>query len=291
MLGSLRELATAAAAEGRGLGAFNVIHLEHATAFARAAERAGTPVVLQLSQNAVKYHGALEPILLATVAVARSADAPMVVHLDHAEDLVLIRQAVELGVTSVMYDGSHLPDDENRAVTAEVVAFCHAAGVDVEAELGEVGGKNGVHDPSARTSPEDAAAFVAATGVDLLAVAVGSSHAMTSRDARLDEGLIAAIRQRVPVPLVLHGSSGVSDTGMQAAIRAGITKVNVSTHLNQVFTDSVRGTLATDPKLVDSRKWIAPARAAVADEACRLLGLYRDAGRVPMGAARSDGVA
>jgi fructose-bisphosphate aldolase class II len=274
MLVGLRELAVAARVAGRGLGAFNVIHLEHATAFARAAERAGLPVVLQISENAVKYHGALEPICQATLAVARAAAVPVVVHLDHAEDTELVRRAVDLGVTSVMYDGSKLPDAENRRATQVMVEFCHAAGVDVEAELGEVGGKNGVHDPGARTSPRDAAEFVRDTGVDLLAVAVGSSHAMTSRDARLDDGLIRAINAAVPVPLVLHGSSGVSDAGMQAAIAAGMTKINVSTHLNKVFTDSVRGTLAGNPALVDSRKWLAPARAAVEDEAFRLLRLY-----------------
>ncbi len=274
MLASLRRIAVEAQAEGKGLGAFNVIHLEHATAFVRAAEGAGRPVVLQISENAVKYHGALEPICLAALAVARAASVPVVVHLDHAEDTALVREAVRLGINSVMYDGSKLPDAENRAMTREMVALCHAAGVDVEAELGEVGGKNGVHDPSARTSPTDAAAFVADTGVDLLAVAVGSSHAMTTRDAHLDEDLIRAIRATVTVPLVLHGSSGVSDAGMQAAIRAGMTKINVSTHLNKVFTGSVRSTLAADATLVDSRKWMKPAREAVEEETLRLLNLY-----------------
>lgn len=274
MLRSLRDLATDAQFRGVGLGAFNVIHLEHATAFARAAERAGRPVVLQISENAVKYHGALEPICLATMAIARAASVPISVHLDHAEDVDLVREAVSYGISSVMYDGSRLPDDQNRATTRDVVSLCHKAGVDVEAELGEVGGKNGVHDPSARTAPADAAQFVAETGVDLLAVAVGSSHAMTTRNAHLDEELIRAIRAAVTVPLVLHGSSGVSDDGMRAAIVAGMTKINVSTHLNKVFTGAVRASLARDPALVDSRKWLGPARSVVEEEAQRLLQLY-----------------
>lgn len=274
MIASLTVLARAARQENRGLGAFNVIHLEHATAFVRAAERTGRPVVLQISENAVKYHGALEPICVATLAIARAATVPVAVHLDHAEDTDLIRQAVDLGVSSVMYDGSRLPDDENRATTAAMVTLCHRAGVSVEAELGEVGGKNGVHDPSARTSPADAAVFVRDTGVDLLAVAVGSSHAMTTRDAALDDDLIRAIRAAVDVPLVLHGSSGVSDRGMVAAIAAGMTKINVSTHLNQVFTRTVRTALADDPGLVDSRRWLGPARDAVERETARLLRLY-----------------
>ena len=274
MLASLRGLAVAARADGIGLGAFNVIHLEHATAFVRAAERAQRPVVLQISENAVKYHGALEPICLATIAIAEASTVPVVVHLDHAEDTELIRRAVALGVTSVMYDGSKLADAENRATTRAMVELCHDAGVDVEADLGEVGGKNGVHDPTARTSPLDAAAFVLDTGVDLLAVAVGSSHAMTTRDAHLDEDLIRAISGAVSVPLVLHGSSGVSDDGMRAAIAAGMTKINVSTHLNKVFTSSVRATLDADPALVDSRKWLGPARSAVEEETLRLLTIY-----------------
>ncbi len=274
MLASLRVLAIAARSDGIGLGAFNVIHLEHATAFVRAAERAQRPVVLQISENAVKYHGALEPICLATIAIAKASSVPVVVHLDHAEDTELIRRAVGLGVTSVMYDGSKLADAENRATTRSMVELCHDAGVDIEAELGEVGGKNGVHDPTARTTPEDAAVFVRDTGVDLLAVAVGSSHAMTTRDAHLDEDLIRAIRRAVDVPLVLHGSSGVSDDGMRAAIAAGMTKINVSTHLNKVFTNSVRGTLGADPAIVDSRKWLGPARSAVEEETLRLLTLY-----------------
>jgi fructose-bisphosphate aldolase class II/tagatose 1,6-diphosphate aldolase GatY/KbaY len=208
------------------------------------------------------------------IAVARAASVPVAVHLDHAEDTALVAEAVELGVSSVMYDGSRLSDEANRASTRAMVALCHAAGVDLEAELGEVGGKNGVHDPSARTSPEDAAAFVAYTGVDLLAVAVGSSHAMTTRDAHLDEDLIRAIRTALSIPLVLHGSSGVSDDGMRAAIAAGMTKINVSTHLNKVFTGAVRDSLIADPAMVDSRKWMRPARTAVEDESYRLLKLY-----------------
>jgi len=277
MLASLRELSLDAQAGHFGLGAFNVIHLEHATAFVRAAERAQCPVVLQISENAVKYHGDLEPIALAALAIARKSAVPVVVHLDHVKQRALIEEAARLGFPSVMFDGSTMPDDENREATAEVVAYCHAHGVDVEAELGEVGGKNGVHDPTARTSPDAAAAFLRDTAVDLLAVAVGSSHAMTTQSARLDNDLIRAIRAAVDVPLVLHGSSGVSDDDIVAAIAVGITKVNVATHFNQILTETVRCELASDPTLVDSRKWFAPAREAVEDEAFRLLTLYRRA--------------
>ncbi|MGW5238545.1 class II fructose-bisphosphate aldolase [Monashia sp. NPDC004114] len=257
---------------GRGLAAFNVIQLEHAEAYAAAAERAGLPVVMQISENCVRYHGSLAPVAAATLAVARACAQPVVVHLDHAEDVDLVEEAVRLGLTSVMYDGSTLPDDANRAQTRRVVERCHAEGVSVEAELGEVGGKDGVHAPGARTDPADAARFVDETGVDALAVAVGSSHAMTDRTASLDTDLIAALRDSVPVPLVLHGSSGVPDDGLVAAVRAGMTKVNIATHLNQVFTRAMLTRLDESPT-VDTRKYLGAARDAVADEAARLLAL------------------
>lgn len=273
-LADLREAAHACAADGLGLGAFNVVHVESAEAFVAAAAAAGRPVVLQISENAVKFHGSLEPIARAALAVARLAPVPVVVHLDHAESVELVHEAVALGFSSVMYDGSRLPFDENEATTADVVAHCHAHGVAVEAELGEVGGKNGVHDPTARTDPEEAERFVKATGVDLLAVAVGTSHAMTTRGAVLDNDLIADLRRAVPVPLVLHGSSGVSDAGMRAAIGAGMTKINVSTHLNVLFTGAVRDFLAQNPKVVDTRKYFAAGNRVVQAEVERLLRWY-----------------
>ncbi|MDN5796329.1 MAG: class II fructose-bisphosphate aldolase [Intrasporangium sp.] len=256
----------------RGLAAFNVIQLEHAEAYAAAAERTNLPVVMQISQNCVRYHGALRPLAQASLAIAESCAQPVVVHLDHAEDVDLIEEAVRLGLTSVMYDGSKLPDDANRAETNRVVQLCRAAGVSVEAELGEVGGKDGVHAPGVRTDPGDAAQFVAETGVDALAVAVGSSHAMVERTARLDTDLIGQIRDAVPVPLVLHGSSGVDDAGLAEAVRAGMTKVNIATHLNNVFTQALVARLEQAPT-VDTRRYLGAARSAVTDEAVRLMEL------------------
>ena len=278
MLADTAVLARDCAARKVGLAAFNVVLLDHAEAFVDAAENTGLPLVLQLSQNAVKYHGGrLRPLGHALIELAEASTVPVSVHLDHAESTDLCREAVELGFTSIMYDGSKLPDAQNRETTAEITAFAHEHGVSVEAELGEVGGKNGVHDPSARTNPEDAAQFVADTGVDLLAVAVGSSHAMATREAVLDNQLIAAIHELVPVPLVLHGSSGVPDDGMVAAIQAGMTKINVSTHLNVVFTQGVRQILDENPKIVDPRKYVGPATHLVQEEVERLMRLYAQA--------------
>ncbi|RSD16408.1 class II fructose-bisphosphate aldolase [Amycolatopsis eburnea] len=270
---STGEIVAEAAAARRGCGAFNAIQLEHLTAIVEGAALAGAPVIVQLSQNAVRYHGALAPIGGAALATARAAEGRVAVHLDHAESRDLVREAVALGFGSVMFDASKLDYADNVRETREVVAFCHDHGVWVEAELGEVGGKDGVHAPGARTDPDEAAEFAAATGVDALAVAVGSSHAMLTRDAALDFDLIARLRSRVPVPLVLHGSSGVSDEGLAEAVRAGMTKVNIATQLNKVFTAAAAGDWRTHPERVDPRRYLGAGRDAVTAEVRRLLGV------------------
>ncbi len=266
-----RPLLATARRNGYGVGAFNVTLLEHAEAIVAGAEAAGAPLIMQISENAVRYHNALRPIALASLDIARSAAVPVAVHLDHAADIALIREAVDLGLTSVMYDGSTLPDDQNREWTSRVVAHCHAQDVAVEAELGVIGGKDGVHAPQARTDPGDARQFVADTGVDSLAVAVGSSHAMSSRDAVIDIDLVATLASTVDVPLVLHGSSGVPDETLSLIVRSGLTKVNIATHLNRVFTQSIRDTFHVDQTLLDARKYIDPAREAMAVEVTRIL--------------------
>ncbi|MET7758976.1 class II fructose-bisphosphate aldolase [Streptomyces sp. NPDC005389] len=265
------EIVRRARAAGTGVGAFNVLQLEHAQAIVAGSESADRPVVLQISENTVRYHGALEPVALASLAIARAAKTPVAVHLDHAENPDLVREAVGLGLGSVMFDASKLPYAENVASTREVVEYCHQHGVWVEAELGEVGGKGGAHTPGVRTDPDEARAFVAATGVDALAVAVGSSHQMLTRDAVLDFDLISRLRAAVDTPLVLHGSSGVSDADLTAAIAAGMTKVNVSTHLNKAFTQAVRTHLTEHPTAVDPRHYLTPARTAVTREVAHLL--------------------
>jgi fructose-bisphosphate aldolase class II len=262
-----------AAAEqaGAGAAAFNVVHLETAEALVAAAERTGAPLILQHSENSIRYHGGLLPIVRATLALAEASSAELAVHLDHITDPALVREGVAAGVSSVMIDASALPYDQNVAATAESAAWCHEREIFIEAELGEVGGKDGAHAPGARTDPEEALAFVQATGVDALAVAVGSSHAMVERTTVLDKDLIAALRAKLPVPLVLHGSSGVPDEEIRRAIAAGMTKINISTRLVSVFTATVRDVLGADPGLVDSRRYLGPAREAAAEEAARLL--------------------
>ena len=272
------EIVGPASAAGRGVGAFNVIGIEHAEGIVAGAEAAGAPVVLAISQNCVAYHGALEPIAAAVLAVARAAAVPVAVHLDHATGEDLVRAAAAAGLGSVMFDASALPYAGNVAATAQVTRWCHDRGMWTEAELGEIGGKDGVHSARARTRPDEAAGYAAATGVDALAVAVGSSHAMLTRDAVLDLDLIARIHRAVPVPLVLHGSSGVPDDGLAAAVTAGMTKINIATQLNKAYTAAVRASLAADPVLVDPRRYGAAGRNAIAGEVARLLGVLCAAG-------------
>jgi len=269
---SMPDLARRAADAAVAIGAFNVIQLEHAEGIVAGAESAGRPVILQISENTVAYHGALAPLANACLTLARHATVEVVVHLDHAMRLDLVHEAIDLGLPSLMYDASTMSYADNVASTSDVVAHCHAHGGYVEAELGEVGGKDGVHAAGVRTRPDEAATYVADTGVDALAVAVGSSHAMLTRDAELDDDLIAEIAAAVPVPLVLHGSSGVPDDGLRRAVAHGMRKVNIATQLNKVMAAAVRDELA-DPAVVDPRKYLGPGRDAVAAEVGRLLTL------------------
>ena len=264
-----RSLVDAAVRAGSAVPSFTVIGLEHAQGIVLGAERAGTGVLLQLSENAVRYHGGLRPLLAACRELALGASVGVAVHLDHVEDPSLIDETIALGqesgIGSVMVDASTLPWAENVAVTADAVRRARAAGLWVEAELGAIGGKDGAHAPGVRTDPDEAAAFVAATDVDGLAVAVGSSHAMADRSASLDLDLIARLAAAVPVPLVLHGSSGVPDDLLRAAVAAGVRKVNVGTALNIAWTGAVRDVLAADATLTDPRRYGRPGREAVAD--------------------------
>jgi fructose-bisphosphate aldolase, class II len=274
------DLVAEARRRGGAVAALNVITLEHAEAIASAAEQVGIPVIMQISENAVRFHGGLvRPIAAAAAQVAASAAVPVALHLDHVTDDALADQAADAGFSSLMYDAGALPYDENVERTRRAAAAAHAAGLWIEAELGYVGGKpdapRSAHEKGVRTDPGEGAAFVASTAVDALAVAVGSSHAMTSRTAQLDADLIARLRERVPVPLVLHGSSGVPDEELRAAVAAGITKVNVGTALNVAMTGAVRGVLDADADLVDPRKYLAPGRDAMTGAVAHVLEVMR----------------
>jgi fructose-bisphosphate aldolase class II len=275
-------LVTAAAARRAAVAAFNVITLEHIEAVVAGAEAVDAPVILQISENAVRYrYGRLLPLARAAVATAEAARVDVALHLDHVQSDDLLRQAADAGFGSVMYDAARLPYDENLAATRAAADWGHAHGLWVEAELGEVGGKDGAapldaHAPGARTEPGEARAFVADSGVDALAVAIGSSHAMTTRTAALDHDLLKRLAGGLDVPLVLHGSSGVPDTELAAAVRGGIAKVNVGTALNIAMTNAIRAFLAEHPAAVDSRKYLSVGREAMTRTVSDLIMVLRD---------------
>jgi fructose-bisphosphate aldolase class II len=273
------ELVTRAAATHSAVAAFNIITLEHVEAVIAGAEEAGSPVVLQISENAVKFRqGQVLPLARAAVSAAERAAVPVALHLDHVQSDALLRQAPAAGFSSVMYDAARLPYAENLAATRAAADWAHTQGLWIEAELGQVGGKDGrppldAHAPGARTDPAEASAFVAASGVDALAVAVGSTHAMTTRTAALDHDLLKRLSTSLDVPLVLHGSSGVPDDELVAAVAGGITKVNVGTALNIAMTGAIREFLATHPEAVDPRKYLSVGREAMTRTVTRIIGV------------------
>ena len=269
-LSTTGDLVRRAAASGRGVLAFNFITLEHVEAILAGAEASRAPVILQLSQNAAAYHGGrVRPVTAAALALARTAAVEAALHLDHVEDMDLLRQAADAGFSSAMFDAGARPYEGNVAATRAAADWAHGAGLWLEAELGHVGGKPGTpasaHTAGVRTDPAEATDYVHRTGVDALAVAVGSSHAMTSRSATLDHDLIAKLRAAVPVPLVLHGSSGLPDEELRRAVGNGMVKFNVGTALNIAFTATVRDRLQRDGAVVDPRPYLAAARDAMAD--------------------------
>jgi len=259
-----------------GVLAFNVISLEHAEAIILGAEAERAPVILQISQNAIRYHlGALEPIAAACRELARSASVPVALHLDHATTHDLCVRAAAAGMSSVMFDASTSSHDRNIERTADETRWAHAHGLSIEGELGIVGGKDGaVTSPEGMTGPAAAAAYVVTTGVDSLAVAVGSKHGMTDQSAEIDFDRISAIRDAVTIPLVLHGSSGISDMALLEAVRRGVTKVNMATQLNVAFTGAVRRFLDHNTAATDPRRYGEVGRAAIVDVVrakCRLI--------------------
>jgi fructose-bisphosphate aldolase class II len=271
------ELVTCARAARTAVAAFNIVTLEHVEAVIAGAEEAGASVVLQVSENAVKFRqGRLLPLARAAVAAAERAGVPVALHLDHVRSDPLLRQAADAGFSSVMYDASRLPYDENLAATRTAVDWAHAQGLWIEAELGEIGGKDGqaprdAHAPGARTDPDEARAFVTHSGVDALAVAIGSVHAMTTRTAILDHDLLERLAATLDVPLVLHGSSGVPDGELKSAVAGGIAKVNIGTALNQAMTGAIREYLGAHPDAVDTRTYLSAGREAMARTVERII--------------------
>jgi len=273
-----------AALEGHfAVGAFNANNMEQVQAIVQAAVEEHAPVILQVSQGAIRYAG-LEFATAMVKAAAAEADVPVVLHLDHGTDFDQNVRCLGAGFTSLMFDGSKKPYEENVATTARVAYIAHVCGIPVEAELGQVlQSTDGVSEEqvkAAMTRPDQVADFVKRTTCDSLAVAVGSVHAMKAAEAALDIERIKAIHAAVPIPLVLHGSSGVKEESEVEAIDYGIVKINVATMLNQAFTNALRKALADMPKEIDPRKVLIVGRDAVKETVRHKLRLFRSSGTV-----------
>ncbi len=254
-------------ADGTAVAGLVVLGWEDAVAFVRAAEAEGRPVILQAGPGC-RAHTPL-PVLGAMFrTLGEAAAVPVVAHLDHGEGLEVCRQAVDCGFTSVMYDGSALALEENIARTAEVVAMAHAAGVSVEGELGVVGCAGGK--PSGGTDPAEVGRFVAGTGVDALAVSVGTVHLMQAAGAEVDFARLAAVQAAAPgVPLVLHGGSGVDAATRARLVReTAVCKVNIGTEVRMAFGAALRGVLERDREVFDRIAILRGTMGAV-EEAAR----------------------
>jgi fructose-bisphosphate aldolase class II len=256
--------------EGWAVGAFNANTLEQVQAVVLAAQAENAPAIIQVSHRALTYIGngneiqGLKYIAAIGKIAAESVTAPVALHLDHGTKSEVM-QAIALGFTSVMFDGDGYPFEENISITKRLSDTAHSLGICMEAEVGEVPKPDGKEfDESAidLTQPDEAAQFADATGIDTLAIALGSVHGLKTKTVSLDLNRLQEIRARVSKPLVLHGSSGVADEDIKRGVGMGLCKVNVATQLSQAFTGAIRGVLNGDKEVVDPRKYLAPARIA-----------------------------
>ncbi|MCI6691681.1 MULTISPECIES: class II fructose-1,6-bisphosphate aldolase [unclassified Clostridium] len=243
--------------EHYAVGAFNVENMEMVMAVISAAEEMNAPVIMQTTPSTVSYAGL--DYFLANVKVAASrANVPVAIHLDHGSSFELASQAFRTGYTSIMIDGSHGDFESNVKLSKSVVDMCKSSGIAVEAELGKVGGKEDDldgGDGDIYTDPLEAKEFVERTGVDSLAIAIGTAHGMYKGEPKLDLDRLSAIREVVSVPLVLHGGSGIPDSKVQEAIRRGICKVNYATELRIAYTDGIKKYLSENPDAIDPKKY------------------------------------
>ncbi len=267
---------------GYAVGAFNTNNLEIVQGIVEAADELESPVILQASQGAIKYAG-LDYIVAIVKAASEQVKIPVALHLDHGTSFEQAVQCIRAGFSAVMYDGSKHSFEENIAKTLEVVRVAKPIGVTVEAELGKIGGAEDditVSDRDASmTDPDEAKEFVQRTGVDALAVAIGTAHGPYKGEPRLDFERLQKIRNVVEIPLVLHGASGVPEEAIRKAIGIGISKINIDTDLRQAFTAAVVKVLTEKPSEFDPRKLLGPAREALKQVVKEKINLFGSAGR------------
>lgn len=275
---TLKELMVQAEEGKYAVGAFNCNNMEIIQAIIQAAEEEQSPVIVQASQGAIKYAG-LSYITAMTKLAAEQATIPVALHLDHGTSFEQVVQCIKQGFSSVMIDGSKLELDDNIQLTNRVLAVARAVGVSVEAELGKIGGTEDditVNEwEASMTDPEEARLFVEKTGVDALAIAIGTAHGQYKGTPKLDFERLAKIKELVSVPIVLHGSSGVPDQAIRQAIELGVRKINIDTNIREAFVKGVKDVLAKNPNEIDPRKILGPAKAemtAIIREKIRLFG-------------------
>jgi fructose-bisphosphate aldolase class II len=260
---TLKEVIDRAYAEKYAVPAFNFWTEEDAKAIVRGAEEMNSPVILMASGSCVKGMG-LEVVAFAVQYLAKNSKVPVVLHLDHADSLDLIFRAMKCGFTGIMYDGSMLPVEQNIENTILVLKVARALGISVESEIGRVGrGEEGQTITEILTEPEGAAMFFDKTGVDALAVAVGTCHGMQKQEAGIHYDIVEGLTKAVNAPLVLHGSSGVKDEDLTRLSRTAFSKINIGTRLKAVSVEGMRAALAADPALKDSSKVLLKASEMV----------------------------
>ncbi len=272
-------------AEERGyaVGAFNVNDLTGVQAVAQAAEEERSPVIIQIYSGGIELIG-IHYIRAMVEAAAQTVSVPVALHLDHGRDLETVETCVRGGFTSVMMDGSRLPLDENIDVSRKAAEMAHAAGISAEAELGRVG--SGAEEPSEAdrkrfmTDPEEARRFVDETGVDALAVAIGSAHGLYKFEPRLDFDLLKEIRNTVNVRLVLHGGSDLPEDQIRRSIELGITKVNVATDLAVAYTRALREVVASYEGIIWSGRVFNATREAMKELVRAKIQLFGSSGKV-----------
>ncbi len=262
MLVPFKQIVEKAFEGGYGVGAFNCLSLENVIGVIQAAERLNSPVILQLAEVQFPY-SPMELMTPMMLQAAHQSKVPVAVHLDHGQSFETCAKAIKLGFNSVMFDGAALPYAENVRITSDVVRLAKAHGVDVEAELGKVGdtgdGGEGTGDASTAdifTDVEESASFIADTGIDALAIAIGNLHGKYIATPKLNIERLKEIRQRNHIPLVLHGGSGTSEEDFKACVHNGIAKVNVATAIQIAVTRKIQDYLATavNPNYIDM-KW------------------------------------
>ena len=256
MLVTTKEMLLKAQKGNYAVGAFNVENMEMVMAVIAAAEELNAPVIMQTTPSTVKYAG-LDYYLANVATAAKNAKVPVAMHLDHGSSFSLAMQALRQGYTSIMIDGSHSVYEENIAITKSVVDACKPSNIPVEAELGKVGGKEDDLDggDGGYTDPKEALEFVQKTGVNSLAVAIGTAHGVYKGEPKLDLDRLVEISKVVDVPLVLHGASGLSEEAVKESIKRGICKVNFATELRIAYTDGVKELLEEKPETIDPKKY------------------------------------